>query len=489
MINGRSSHVREEKAGDMASEELAENQETSEPPTTSSRMPRFLQPGPGLIRTASAVFWLMFAINVVNYLDRLVAAAVGPRLKAEFHFSDFQYGALGTGFLLVYIVAGIPLGVLADRASRAKVIALGVLVWSFFSAATAFARNVAELFVTRIGVGIGEASYYPAGTALLSEYYATKDRARILSRWASGQIVGAVLAYGLSALFLKLLDPDLAWRTLFLVTALPGFALGVIMWFVADRPAKSPEERHEDTEAYQSGDEHANQHATVKFEGGFNGFLQQINKALSIKTVRIVIIIQAVYFVVTTPALFFLPLYLTAKNGPFHLDDATQALIIGIVGVFGGLTGVLLGGNVSDWLGKRFEGARVLIGAFGSAIALPALVIALLTHSLPVFILCATIAIAALYLQVGPLTAAVQDATPPLLRSSAIAVTLLLSHLLGDIWATTGVGWISDKLGGEPGTALLIVGVPALLLGIAVSWIGSRYYAAEARERAQEVAS
>jgi MFS family permease len=156
--------------------------------------------------------------------------------------------------------------------------------------------------------------------------------------------------------------------------------------------------------------------------------------------------------------------------------------------VVGGLAGVLLGGNVSDWLGKRFEGARVLIGAFGSAIALPALVIALLTQSLPVFILCATIAIAALYLQVGPLTAAVQDATPPLLRSSAIAVTLLLSHLLGDIWATTGVGWISDQLGGRPGAALLVVGIPALLLGIVVSWIGSRLYATEARERAQEAA-
>ena len=255
----------------MASEELVENQGTSEPPTASSRMPRMLQPGPGLIRAASAVFWLMFAINVVNYLDRLVAAAVGPVLKDEFHFNDFQYGALGTGFLLVYIVAGIPLGVLADRASRAKVIALGVLVWSFFSAATAFARNTAGLFVTRIGVGVGEASYYPAGTALLSEYYPAKDRARVLSRWASGQIVGAVLAYGLSALFLKLLNPDIAWRVLFLVTALPGFALGVIMWFVADRPDVSPEEHqsHQTDTGAESG--HAHQHATVKFEGGFNG--------------------------------------------------------------------------------------------------------------------------------------------------------------------------------------------------------------------------
>jgi MFS family permease len=470
----------------MASEELVENQGTSEPPAVSNQMPRILQPGPGLIRAASAVFWLMFAINVVNYLDRLVAAAVGPRLKAEFHFSDFQYGALGTGFLLVYIVAGIPLGVLADRASRAKVIALGVLVWSLFSAATAFVRSAVELFITRIGVGVGEASYYPAGTALLSEYYPAKDRARVLSRWASGQIVGAVLAYGLSALFLKLLNPDIAWRALFLITALPGFALGVIMWFVADRPDVSPEEHqsHQADTGAEAG--HAHQHATVKFEGGFYGFLQQINTALSIKTVRIVIVIQAVYFVVTTPALFFLPLYLTNPKGPFHLDDSTQALVIGVVGVFGGLAGVLLGGNVSDWLGKRFEGARVLIGAFGSAIALPALVIALLTQSLPVFILCATIAIAALYLQVGPLTAAVQDATPPLLRSSAIAVTLLLSHLLGDIWATTGVGWISDQLGGRPGAALLLVGIPALLLGIIVSWIGSRLYAAEARERVLE---
>jgi MFS transporter, Spinster family, sphingosine-1-phosphate transporter len=366
------------------------------------------------------------------------------------------------------------------------VIALGVLVWSLFSAATAFARNVAALFITRIGVGVGEASYYPAGTALLSEYYPTRDRARILSRWASGQIVGAVLAYGLSALFLKLLNPDIAWRALFLITALPGFALGVIMWFVADRPAVSPEEHRTHQADAGAEAEHAHQHATVKFEGGWHGFLQQINKALSIKTVRVVIIVQAVYFVVTTPALFFLPLYLTGKNGPFHLDNATQALVIGAVGVVGGLAGVLLGGNVSDWLGKRFEGSRVLIGAFGSAIALPALLLALLTQSLPLFILFATIGIAALYLQVGPLTAAVQDATPPLLRSSAIAVTLLLSHLLGDIWATTGVGWISDKLGGRPGAALLIVGIPALVLSIIVSWVGARYYAAEARERAQE---
>jgi MFS family permease len=473
----------------MASEELVENQDTPDQPEASSRMPRILRPGPGVIRAAGAVFWLMFAINVVNYLDRLVAAAVGPRLKAEFTFSDFQYGALGTGFLLIYIVAGIPLGVLADRASRAKVISLGVLVWSVFSAATAFARTSIELFVTRIGVGVGEASYYPAGTALLSEYFPTRDRARVLSRWASGQIVGAVLAYGLSALFLKLLRPDIAWRALFLVTALPGFALGVIMWFVADRPAVAPDEHHEHAATSgtaQSAGEHAHAHTTLKFEGGWRGFLEQINKALSIKTVRIVIIIQAIYFVVTTPALFFLPLYLTGEKGPFHLDDASQALVIGVVGVVGGLSGVLLGGNVSDWLGKRFEGARVLIGAFGSAIALPALVIALLTQSLPLFIVFATIGIAALYLQVGPLTAAVQDAAPPLLRSSAIAVTLLLSHLLGDIWATTGVGWISDKLGGRPGAALLIVGIPALFLGIVVSLIGARYYAAEARERALE---
>src|SRR5581483_4370385 len=122
------------------------------------------------------VFWLMFLINVVNYLDRFVAAAVGPTLKQEFGLADSQVGLLTTAFLLVYTVAGLPLGLLADRSSRARIVAIGVGIWSVFSGYTAFARGFGELFASRVGVGIGESSYLPAGTALLSTYYPLKKR-------------------------------------------------------------------------------------------------------------------------------------------------------------------------------------------------------------------------------------------------------------------------------------------------------------------------
>src|SRR5579884_1111523 len=155
--------------------ELAKERATAR--TQASAQPR------GLIHNATLVFWLMFLINVVNYLDRFVADPLGPTLKQEFNLADSQVGLLTTAFLLVYTIAGLPLGLLADRASRARIVAIGVGIWSIFSAYTAFARGFGELFASRIGVGIGEASYLPAGTALLSTYNPIEKRAREMSRW------------------------------------------------------------------------------------------------------------------------------------------------------------------------------------------------------------------------------------------------------------------------------------------------------------------
>ncbi len=124
-----------------------------------------------LINTALPVFWLLFAINTVNYLDRFLAVAVAPTLKQEFHLTDGNIGALSSAFILIYAVASLPLGLLADRASRARVVAAGVSLWSIASGVTGLANGLPLLFATRAGVGIGEASYYPAGTALLSAYY------------------------------------------------------------------------------------------------------------------------------------------------------------------------------------------------------------------------------------------------------------------------------------------------------------------------------
>src|SRR5258708_602485 len=109
------------------------------------------------IRRPAFVFWLLFGINVVNYLDRFIAIAVGPTLKVRFHLHDEQVGLLTSAFLLIYTLSAIPLGLIADRVPRARVVAVGVGLWSLASGATAFVRGFRGLLLTRAAVGIGEA--------------------------------------------------------------------------------------------------------------------------------------------------------------------------------------------------------------------------------------------------------------------------------------------------------------------------------------------
>src|SRR5579863_8197209 len=191
--------------------------------------------------SAGWIFGLLFAINVVNYLDRILAVAAGPAIKAEFRLTDFQIGALTSAFLIIYTLASLPLGLLADRVSRTRIVALGLLGWSIISGATGFVRGFGDLFLTRAGVGVGEASYSPAGTALLGACYPRAQRAKVFSRWGSGQIVGTALAFILIGSLDRWLGASHGWRVAFWLTAVPGVVLALLMWRVRERPAIVPE--------------------------------------------------------------------------------------------------------------------------------------------------------------------------------------------------------------------------------------------------------
>lgn len=184
-------------------------------------------------RRPSLIFWLMFWINAINYLDRYIVVAVAPALKVQFHLLDRDVGVLSTSYILVYTLAALPMGLLADRVSRARVVGVGA--WSGISAATAFVQNFAGLFVARSLVGIGEASYYPAGTALLTAYIPLRQRARVLGRWQTAQLVGIALAFAVTAAVYRVFGGD-AWRPAFLVSGVPGLGLALLMWFMADTP-------------------------------------------------------------------------------------------------------------------------------------------------------------------------------------------------------------------------------------------------------------
>src|SRR5258708_9831806 len=144
---------------------------------------------------ASYVFWIMFSINLLNYLDRYVFTGAPNTVAKDLGLGRDQVGSLATAFILVYAIGTVLLGIWADRASRKNVIAICVTIWSLATVFTALAGNFLTLFLSRMVLGIGEAGYFPAGTALLSDYFSRTKRAHVMSRWTAGSLTGLMLGF------------------------------------------------------------------------------------------------------------------------------------------------------------------------------------------------------------------------------------------------------------------------------------------------------
>ncbi|MGH2502486.1 MAG: MFS transporter, partial [Ktedonobacterales bacterium] len=301
-----------------------------------------------VIRRSLWIFWLLFAINTLNYLDRLIAVAVGPTIKAEFKLTDDAIGLLGSAFLLVYTLAALPVAALADRLrARARTISLGVAVWSVFSGLTAFVHGYTGLFATRALVGIGEASYSPSSVALLVNYYPPQRRAGIIGRWQVGQVLGALLAFVVAGALFAWMPAHIAWRAAFLFTALPGLALAALAWRMADHPGDATGESASEAPAADEQDAQPTP-ARASLRAEARGLARQVQLALRIPMIWFVVALQALSFIVITPSITFLPLYVRARHGPFHMGASHASFALGLTLVFGGFLGAILGGQLSD---------------------------------------------------------------------------------------------------------------------------------------------
>src|SRR5260370_19326746 len=169
------------------------------------------------VRYALYVIGLMVGINLLNYMDRWVGSAVAPLIQAEFDLSDFSIGLLGSAFTLVYALAALPFGLWADRGRRNVVLGAGVLIWSLATLLTGLTRNFAQLFATRAVLGIGEASYFPAGTSLLGDYFPRHLRVRVMSIWSAGAAIRIALGFAGGAL----IAASLCLRAAFFASAVP----------------------------------------------------------------------------------------------------------------------------------------------------------------------------------------------------------------------------------------------------------------------------
>jgi MFS family permease len=397
-------------------------------------------------RTALA---LLLGINLFNYIDRWVLAAVEPNIRAAFFAPDdpdamWRTGWLAPAFLLTYMCAAPVLGFLADRFSRWVVVGVCVILWSLATAASGFAATFVALFVTRIFVGIGEGGYGPAAPTILADYFAVQTRGRIMSIFCAAIPVGSALGYVLGGI----INHQLGWRWAFYLVAIPGIILGLICFFQKDPRAR----------------------------GGVREERKRARKEDYLTLLRTrSFVLNCLAQTAMTFALgglaFWMSAYLIFRQQPPEL--ATP--IFGGITVVAGLLSTLLGGFAADRLQKRFSGSYFLVSGIGMLLAFP-LLVAMLYTPFPMAWILLFGAVFFVFLNTGPANAALANVAGPKIRATAFALNILVIHALGDAISPPLLGLVAGHY--DMTVAFLVISGAMLISGV-VWLLGMKYLAAD----------
>ena len=178
---------------------------------------------------------LIFGVAVFNVCDRTVMSVLAVDIQASLSLSDRQLGLLmGPTFTTVHLLAGIPIGRLADRTSRRVVISLGLLAWSVMTAAAGLAENFLQMLLARMGVGVGEAAGGPPSQSLISDYTPPERRARGLSLITIGSLIGM----GVGMVAGGWINEAYGWRAAFLAVGLPGCLFAALVFTTLREPPR-----------------------------------------------------------------------------------------------------------------------------------------------------------------------------------------------------------------------------------------------------------
>ena len=388
-------------------------------------------------RTALA---LLTALNLLNYIDRSVLNAVQPLIQGEFHVSDAQIGRLTTVFLIFYTLAAPVMGPLADRHSRRLIIALGAFAWSGITLLTAFVHSYDSLLIRHTLVGVGEASFVTISPTFVADLFPESKRGRVLGVFYLAIPVGFALGYPIGGYF----GTHYGWRTPFYIAGLPGFLLAALMLFVPE-PERGRFDSLPETAA----------------RGTIRGLTR--NPAFLTATLGMAMMTFA-----QGGLLVWMPTFLSRMRG-YSLLHANQ--LFGLIIAVDGTIAALLGGWLGDRLLRRTKGAYYLVSAASMGLGIPAMAIALFSHSaamVPGIVVAGFL----LLLNTAPLNAAIINSVGAHIRATAIAVNLFVIHFLGDALSPWLIGKVSDRSSLESGFISTVI---ATAISSAILFYGMRF--------------
>ncbi len=434
------------------------------------------------------VFCVLFIISVLNSLNYSLLTGAANVMSQELHLNIADIGYLSSAFIICFTISVIPLGIWSDRAQRKNVIALAVVVWSIATTVTALASSFIVLFLARMLLGMGEAGYAPASAAMISDYFSRARRARVMGWLAVADLIGLLLGTTIGGVVAGLYYG--AWRVAFLFTSIPGLILIGVAWRLREpRRNEADEETQSHTTPIPEDVSDMEALAYVSSSAPKN-IVSQFHALLRIKTLLVLIVMQVFTSFVITGTVIYLSIFLQQRD-TLGMSSAAAGLYTGVGLVLAGVTGVILGGYAADWLGQRLAGARVLVCGLSFVLSAPcyfvAIVVAVNLHSLALFSLFFAITAVLLNINAGPLAAATLDVAPVALRASAVAISLFVSHMLGDAFAPSLLGWLASSfdptgydfahnMAGHDLTRAMIYVYPAsLLIAGIIGIVGSRW--------------
>ncbi|CAD5107783.1 spinster family MFS transporter [Zestomonas carbonaria] len=365
------------------------------------------------------ILFLLFLANLFNFFDRTIPAIIIEPIRLEWSLSDLQIGLIGTAFTVVYAIAGIPLGRMADTGMRSRIMGCGLAVWSGLTALNGLAWNFWSFLLIRMGVGIGEASYAPAANSLIGDLFPAHKRARAMGIFMLGLPLGLLLAYFTIGAMVEAFD---SWRAPFFIAAVPGLLLAVFMFFIRE-PKRGAAETVQVTSAPVE---------------------KPLRKVLSIRTFWWLVVAGLTFnFATYACNTFMVPLLQRYFLMPLGQAAVAAGVIVGVTG----LIGLTLGGWLADRAHQHSERGRLLLGALSMLVAAVATGTAMLLGRVEVGVFVAIFSIGWLfsYNFYTCVYTAIQDVIEPRLRATAMALFFAGLYLLGGGMGPLVVGFFSDQ--------------------------------------------
>lgn len=404
------------------------------------------------------VLAMLVLVYTFNFIDRQIVAILAVPIKADLRLTDAQLGLMGgLAFALLYTTLGIPIARIADRASRTWIMTLALALWSAMSAACGLAHSFLQLFLARLGVGIGEAGGVAPAYSLICDFFPQGQRARALGIYSFGIPIGSALGVVVGGLIAS----RVSWRIAFFAVGLTGLLIAPLFRLTVREPSRGVYDTRSESPAHAS--------------------LLQVFGVLRAKRSFWALSLGASAASMMGYGMFFwMPSFLVRS---FGLGLLQASLGFGAIVLIGGLVGIWLGGVLADRFGARRKAAYALVPAIAFMATVPFYVAGVLSTTLWACAALMLVPTALGLAWLGPVLSAMQHIVPNDMRVTGSAIFLFINNLIGIGLGLPLIGSLSDamrvRFGAESLRYAIVAGSGFYLIAAALLLLAARHLKAD----------